>query len=139
MAYSEQVDRNWPMHWEHNKQGDGANWACLEQWRGDSPGDSHEVRALMGLVDEVLGLSYAGLAKTPKIKLFIDWQSRGQHGLDYMAKFSHTTLHRLDWAFAMRVRSSDGKYIVPKKEILHSGDEQYRLVKWLLQPGRLDV
>lgn len=56
-----------------------------------------------------------------------------------MSKYSEPVLDKLDWAFAVRVRSSEWKYVIPSREIVLSGEEQYKAVKWLLQPGRLDV
>lgn len=74
------VNRNWPMHWYHHRSHDGSDWPCTEAFRGESPGDTQEVRALMKLTEDVLGISESRLPTGRKIKLFIDWQGRGQHG-----------------------------------------------------------
>lgn len=60
-------------------------------------------------------------------------------GLDYMSKYSDPIFDKLEWAFAIRVRSRGGKYVIPRTEIVPSGEEQYKAVKWLLEPGRLDA
>ncbi|ROW06675.1 hypothetical protein VPNG_06735 [Cytospora leucostoma] len=49
--------------------------------------------------------------------------------LDYMALKIEPKLGKVEYAFAIQVRSKDGKFIVQREEILPSGEEQYAVVK----------
>ncbi|KAK7736560.1 hypothetical protein SLS53_006992 [Cytospora paraplurivora] len=60
-------------------------------------------------------------------------------GLDYMAMKTDAKKESVKYAFAIQVRSEDGKFIVQREEILPSGEEQYAVVKYFLLHSHLDI
>lgn len=52
--------------------------------------------------------------------------------LDYMAKLAHETIHKLDWAYLIQLGARDGKFVIPREEILPIAEDQYITMKWFL-------
>lgn len=55
-----------------------------------------------------------------------------------MAMKTDPKIGKVDYAFAIQVRSKDGKFIVQREEIIPSGEEQYAVVKHFVLYRHLD-
>ncbi|VUC36426.1 unnamed protein product [Clonostachys rosea] len=62
------VNRNWPSHW--NVSGGSSPDPCSNTYRGEAPGDTPEIQALVAHMLD--------LANGPGIKAYIDWHSYGK-------------------------------------------------------------